>query len=273
LKANMLSVTKLYEEAQKRLEELYQAKVIIEKDITSQPEGKLHVVRSKNRIQYYVRTNPKDKSGQYIKKSEYDKIQKYVRKSYNEHIDVLITKELMNIEKFLRNSGLSVEKIRRIYSDYPQEIKDMISPVDVMDDEYIKEWLETKYVGKRIQEDIPVYISDRGDHVRSKSELNIANMLIKNNIPYKYECPLLFSKGMTIYPDFTLLDIRNRREIYWEHRGMMGDENYANHSVFRLKQYLKEGLFLGTNLIITEETLENPLGTDEIERTINHYFK
>ena len=74
---------------------------------------------------------------------------------------------------------------------------------------------------------------------------------------------------MRLYPDFTILDMKNRIEIYWEHRGMMDNEEYAAKTVARLKMMMKNGICVGKNLIITEETSTNPLGTDEIEAVVN----
>ena len=98
-------------------------------------------------------------------------------------------------------------------------------------------------------------------------------MLESKGIPYKYECPLVLQNGIVIYPDFTLLDIRNRQEIYWEHRGMMDDKEYARNSVQRIKTLMRNGICIGKNLIITEETLTYPLGTDEIKTIIQEFFK
>jgi hypothetical protein len=39
-----------------------------------------------------------------------------------------------------------------------------------------------------------------------------------------------------------------------------------------VKEYEKNGIFLGGSLIITEETLRQPLGTDEIKNVIHHYL-
>ena len=68
------------------------------------------------------------------------------------------------------------------------------------------------------------------------------------------------------------MHIASRKEIYWEHRGMMDDRDYARRAVFKLRSMMKNGLVLGDNLIITEETSANPLGTNEIEMVINTYF-
>ncbi len=108
--------------------------------------------------------------------------------------------------------------------------------------------------------------------MRSKSELTIANALAKHNIPYKYECPLTLKNGAVIYPDYTVLNVKKRKVMYWEHRGMMDDAEYARHTVARNKTYMDNDIFLGKNLVITEETSTSPLGTNEIEAVIREYF-
>lgn len=54
---------------------------------------------------------------------------------------------------------------------------------------------------------------------------------------------------------------------------MMDEKDYARNSVSRIKTYLKNGYYLGNDLIITEETSASPLGTDEIDAVINNCFK
>lgn len=180
----------------------------------------------------------------------------------------LLKLEKESLEKFLKKTVSIDEKIKEIYSKNPQEIKDYIIPVDVSDEDYIQGWISTQFNKKYISEEVTTYKTNRNEYVRSKSELNIANTLSKMGVPYVYEKPFTLYNGQIIYPDFTLLDIRRRKEIYWEHRGMMDDVNYAINSVQRIKQLNKSGVVIGDNLIITEETKDFQLGTDEIERIV-----
>ena len=53
---------------------------------------------------------------------------------------------------------------------------------------------------------------------------------------------------------------------------MMDDRDYATQAVERIREYEKNGIFPGGNLIITEETLRHPLGTEEIKYVIRHYL-
>ena len=71
-------------------------------------------------------------------------------------------------------------------------------------EDYIKWWQAIPYERKAINERLPLYITEGGEQVRSKSEVNIANKLFKMNIPYKYECPLRIDKENVIHPDFTI---------------------------------------------------------------------
>lgn len=270
MREQYLKPTNLYQEAKRRLEELYLAQSKLEKRLKTYPEGKMHIVKSRARVQYYLRTDPKDKSGIYLSKKEEKKIKTFLQKKYDEAAIKQVNLEIKKLESVLKNFNSDIQKI---YSEHSQEIKNYISPIDISDEDYIKEWLSIPYENKAVSQDIPVYLTDNGEHVRSKSELNIANMLYKMDIPYKYECPLILADKRTIYPDFTILDIMKRREIYWEHRGMVDDRMYMKHAVQRLKEYAKSGIFVGDNLLITEETSTLPLGTNEIESVIRHFFK
>lgn len=53
---------------------------------------------------------------------------------------------------------------------------------------------------------------------------------------------------------------------------MMDDRMYLKHAIQRVKEYEKSGIFVGDNLLLTEETSTLPLGTNEIEDIIRHFF-
>ena len=143
---------------------------------------------------------------------------------------------------------------------------------DIYDEDYKNEWMQISYTGKEIADNMPFYETKRKERVRSKSELSIANMLDRYGVPYKYECPVTMQNGKTVYPDFTVLKVRERKVFYWEHRGMMDDREYARQAVFKAKQFRKIGIIPGDNMIITEETSLEPLGTDEIENVIKKFL-
>lgn len=264
-----LRPTILYQEAKRRLVELQTVQKNLEKRLKAYPEGKLHIVKSKSRTQYYLRTESNEKSGTYLQKKEEKKIRTFLQKKYDEDTIKQVRLEIKNLETFLKKSNFNIQKN---YSKYSPEIKKYINPIDISDEDYIQEWMSEPYTHKTVSQDVPVYLTNNGERVRSKSELNIANMLQKMKISYKYECPLILANGKIIHPDFTVLDVHRRREVYWEHRGMMDDRIYLKHAVQRVKEYRKNGIYPGDNLLLTEETSTIPLGTDEIEDVIKHFL-
>ncbi len=268
----LLSRTDIYSDAERRLSELEQVINDIEDYLAKAPEGKIHIVKSHGRIQYYLRKNPGDKSGRYMQKGDLVSISRYLQKSYNEKILKLLKQEAINLEKFLKCSDKYSNEIPKVYSNNFTEVKSLISPIDVDDGDYANWWLKESYDRKEIGDNVPCYETIRKERVRSKSELNIANALARFGVPYKYEHPLTLKNGMIIYPDFTVLNVKSRKEFYWEHRGMMDDREYARHSVARIKDYARDGIYTGKNLIITEETSTSPLGTNEIEAVIKAFL-
>ena len=104
--------------------------------------------------------------------------------------------------------------------------------------------------------------------VRSKSEIIIANMLKTLNIPYKYECPLKIG-NILLYPDFTILDVKGRRERYLEHFGMMGDLDYVNNMMLKISTYEKNNIFIGDKLICTFESAKRPLNISTLKNKLS----
>ena len=65
--------------------------------------------------------------------------------------------------------------------------------------------------------------------------------------------------GTARLPDFTILCKSNRREIIWEHLGLLDDPDYLEKSIWKIALYERNGYFLGDRLIITYETKKHPL--------------
>lgn len=101
-------------------------------------------------------------------------------------------------------------------------------------------------------------------YVRSKSEMNIANILSMKEIPFEYETPLFAKDGTMYLPDFTIT--WKGKKYYWEHVGRLDLDNYKRH--WEEKQAWYEDNFPG-QLIITYESDKQ---TKDIETIINTTF-
>lgn len=100
--------------------------------------------------------------------------------------------------------------------------------------------------------------------VRSKSEMNIANILHLNKVPFKYEVPKFAKDGSMYLPDFTIL--WKGEEYYWEHVGRLDLSEYKNHWDTKEKWYAKH--FPG-RLITTFEGVDQ---TTQIKDILKSWF-
>lgn len=118
------------------------------------PEGSLRISSSRNRVQYYLRNDPKNFVGSYIAKKDLPMVQQLAQKEYD--------KKILETEE-----------------------------------QFLKKWQQNSYEGKTFAEDAPALFTVKGERVRSKSEVIIADLLEREKIPYHYEKPIwLKSWGM-----------------------------------------------------------------------------
>ena len=95
---------------------------------------------------------------------------------------------------------------------------------------------------QRFLEEGLIHRTERGDLVRSKSELVIADKLHARGIDYAYEQPLVLANGRTRYPDFTIEDHARGVSFYWEHLGMLDDSGYRARWDGKRTEYLECGI-------------------------------
>ncbi len=92
-----------------------------------------------------------------------------------------------------------------------------------------------------------IHRTARGDLVRSKSEVIIADLLYDMGIKYSYEaCVAGF------YPDFTVESPFDQSYLYIEHCGV-DTADYRDSFEMKLREYEDLGILPGQNLIITSE--------------------
>ncbi len=102
---------------------------------------------------------------------------------------------------------------------------------------------EVRNVGtSRFLEEDLIHRTERGDLVRSKSELVIADKLHAAGVDYAYEQPLVLSGGRTRYPDFTVEDDASGTTYYWEHLGLLDDPAYHARWERKREEYLEDGI-------------------------------
>ena len=254
-----------------REKELLQLKKEKKKALQNAPEGTLRICTRGNKVQYYHRTVPKDFNGVYIREKDYKLAQKLAQKDYDAKILKAVEKELHAIQKY--NAYYPDKCAEQLYENLHKERQKLIFPVCESEDAFVQQWESIEYEGKVFYGDAAEFYTAKNERVRSKSEVIIADALNREGVPYRYEFPIYLEDFGTVYPDFTVLHIRTRKEILWEHLGMMDEPDYAEKAIQKIATYEQNGFFPGENLILTYETRKNPLNQKILVNLIRHYLQ
>ena len=161
------------------------------------------------KIQYYQRNDPKDFNGTYIREKDIHLAQGLAQKDYDQKVLRSIEQELNAIIKYLSNYPITYAE--QIYEKLHKERRALVEPIVEPEEQYIDKWEAVPYQGKGFSEDTPEFYTAKGERVRSKSELIIADLLNKQAIPYRYEYPIQFKGVGKIYPDFTVLNVKKKK--------------------------------------------------------------
>jgi hypothetical protein len=120
-----------------------------------------------------------------------------------------------------------------------------------------------------------IHRTARGEAVRSKSEVIIADHLFHKKVLYRYEQALTLS-GVTKYPDFTVTDDDAGRTYFWEHCGMLHEPSYQRRWKQKKDWYRENGILPqeeggGPNgiLIVTEDSANGGISSSEILRVVD----
>lgn len=134
---------------------------------------------------------------------------------------------------------------------------------------------------RRFLEEGLIHRTRRGDLVRSKSEVILANLLYDCGVrDYQYERELVGKDGSRRYPDFTLDDAASGIRIYWEHLGLLTDPGYRKRWDEKKAWYKKQGILPhekgggpeGT-LVWTEDDPNGGIDCSRIEKLIREVLK
>lgn len=232
------------------------------------PEGTVYV-RHQNGHVYYYRLMP-------------DKVETTMGSDDRELIEALVQKEyLLKVLRSAVNESEALKRMMRIYPEsgmeevydnLPTGRKMLAKPIVPGDEQFAAKWMNVPYERKPFKKGAPVFKTIRGERVRSKSEMIIADRLWANGIPYRYEYPLKIGKKV-IHPDFTILRMSDRKIVYYEHCGKMDDPEYTEDMLERINDYNHEKIFLGDSLFLSFESSTTPLDTGFVDNLINTHFR
>ena len=243
---------------------------VITRRLKNAPEGSLKIVKKGKRAELYHRTGKADKEGTYLNKSRLSLTKKLCQKDYDSRAAKILDRKIKLLAAL--EKAYPKKDLEGLYDTYPQKVKQYIKPLLISQKEYCSQWEKVSYKGRSFDDITTVYISDKGERVRSKSELIIANALFHSKIPYRYEYPLFIKGSGDFHPDFLCLNPHTGCEILWEHFGLMDNEDYRNKAISKLAKYSEAGFVPGRNFIYTMETTKTPLNSWFVKRVIQENF-
>lgn len=172
-------------------------------------------------------------------------------------------------------------RVTLMYQGDPADLKRYASPVESetatrLTNLFAEPTLVEASPGTFLEEGL-IHLTTRGDLVRSKSEVLIANLLHGRNIEYAYERRLSFDDGSARYPDFTIEDDDLGRTIYWEHLGMLNDSAYARRWEEKRQWYARHGVveYPATGREVLVSTRDDEMGginSQQIAALIDELF-
>lgn len=240
------------------------------------PQGHLRIAqKGTKRPWFYHYTSPEYPTGKYIRKKDTQLAKTLAQKDYNSTLIQQIQKEIEALQAYLSQSQ-NGHAIPKLYESLCPARQTLITPVTLTDEQYISQWKSVTWQGRPIDPNALTYETANGELVRSKSEVIIADALLRHGIPYRYEYPLNLkssNSNITLYPDFTCLNVHTRQEFIWEHFGLMDNAEYEKNAAGKLRLFIENRIMPGRNLIITMETKKEPLSTRSIEKLITEFLK
>lgn len=237
------------------------------------PEGRLRVSPHRGSYQYYHISEKSEQvasKGTYIPKERMDLARGLAQKLYNKVVAEAFERGAKAMkDALLKFNYLEIENCFDVQGvgRWP-----LIAPVYLPNDVYADRWQQVEYQGQCFEENEAVLITAKGERVRSKSEVIIANMLNQLGVPYRYEYPLRMSSGRVVYPDFTCLNVRTRDEFIWEHFGRMNDAEYQVKTFKKLDGFALDGYIHGVNFIYTMENDLRPMNPKYVELLVRTFL-
>lgn len=256
-----------------RIAELSNVEAVLSKRLSRAPAGVLNVSPHRGGFQYFRVTAKTGRKGEYISKEKMSLASAIAQRDYDAKMLAEIQRQRGVLEKCVAKYDVSVAE--NLYALLHPARRSLVTPLVYSDEDFVARWSAVKYAGRGFDADSPVLMTARGERVRSKSEIIIADALFRRGIPYRYEYPheLLLAgarnrKRIVVYPDFTCLNVRTRKEFVWEHFGMIDVPEYCQNMASKMEMYLMNGFCLGKNFVMTTETHDRPLNSMMVEKML-----
>ena len=129
------------------------------------------------------------------------------------------------------------------------------------------DWANASYIRSSYRPEELIETTSRGERMRSKSEVLLAEAFYKYKIPFRYE-DTTETPWLGTVPDFTFQDYYNEL-FYLEYCGMMDNEKYVNNLLRKRDKYEDNGIYEWNNIIYIYEK-GNRINMEMVESIIKN---
>lgn len=240
--------------------------------IENAPNGSLSMQNKGGHTYFYhkyIDRNGKQ-SVKYLNKKNKSMISALAQKCYYKELINELEKRLKLIKKLQKCYARDLDNI---YDNLSEEKKMYVVPVEETLEQKISNWKNKEITIYNEYPDTLRFHTQRGEVVRSKSELMIADLLYKNKnyLDYRYEQELILinnCREIVIHPDFEIINLKTGKIVYWEHAGKMDDTKYVNGFMNKVNLYSSNNIIIGKDVFFTCEDMNHPLDTLQISQII-----
>ena len=253
-------------EIKRRMRNIEEELKRIESSMKRLPDGELFCAKNGRHYKWVIK---KDNVHEYLPKKDRELAQRLAVKKYYDMKKQDLIIELEACRAYLRKLDGRREKSEEILLH--EAYGSLMGKGLVFGQKELSEWQNAEYE-KCSKNPEKLNVKGTGGRLlRSKSEVIIDRILYSAGIPFHYEEKLELNNAV-FYPDFTIRHPKNGKIFYWEHFGLMDNQEYINSACFKLRTYCENGIVPSINLIVTYETKEHPLQIDDVEELVKKYF-
>ena len=170
-----------------RIAELFAVEGMLSKRLSRSPAGVLNVSPHRGGFQYFRATAKTGRKGEYIPEEKMSLAAAIAQRDYDAKILAEIQRLRWVLEKCVEKYDVSIAE--NLYARLHPARRSLVTPLVYPDEDFVARWSAVKYAGRDFDADGPVLMTARGERVRSKSEIIIADALFRRGIPYRYEYP------------------------------------------------------------------------------------
>ena len=226
-----------------------------------------------DRTYYYTKQNMKPK---YLGNEKSDIVWKVKRARNIAYAKTAVESDIALLEKLV--NGFKFTGFEDITLALPKTYR--LRKIDYHDDlpQIARNWIKRKEAEKAgygpWHPEGLIHTVSNGIKVRTKSEMAIAEILLRNRIPFVYELPHRLHNGKIVHTDFTILStIDYKTEILIEHEGSMDDSVYRQKHAWRVENYYMTGYVPNVDLFFTFDGANGSVDGTAVQRIVDGWLK